>query len=187
MKCAVVLLSGGLDSAVCLAMHPDEVACVVHVDYGQPAASAERLAVEHLVQRYGVPLCHPRVEALGWWQGQRDPAMHLGGRNAVLLALAGAVAWRYDLGDEGALVLGANADDQAIYPDCRREFLDAMEPVLGLRVEAPLLEYDKPAVGQLAARLGVAAERTWSCYYPGPAGPCGACDACAGRARALGA
>jgi len=107
--------------------------------------------------------------------------------DSVLLAFAGAWAWK-----QGAhvIALGAHEEDYQGYPDCRDEFLFAMESALRLglshpaEIWAPLLGMDKMKIIQLALKLGVPLDLTWSCYAGG-AKPCGKCDACIRRANAF--
>jgi 7-cyano-7-deazaguanine synthase len=174
---AVVLLSGGLDSAVCLALNPDAV--TLSIDYGQPHAQSELDAAARVAQHYGVE--HVRADAsLPTLHAPGDASMLVPGRNLVLLSLAAALAEARNL---RRVVFGANADDRDGYPDCRREFIDAARAVMP--VEAPLLDMSKEQIGALARRLAVPVDMTWSCYYPAAGEPCGTCDACKSRERAL--
>lgn len=178
----VVLLSGGLDSAICLELAPRPVVALA-IDYGQPHAASELPRARQIATRAGVELVEAcvRIRAVSATQG--DPAMYWPGRNLMLLSLAAALAQTRGL---KGVVIGANRDDRDGYPDCRAEFFVASAPALGVRVIAPLLELTKPEVGQLARKLRLPVEMTWSCYYPTGSEACGACDACTGRARALG-
>jgi 7-cyano-7-deazaguanine synthase len=176
---SVILLSGGLDSAVCLALRRSPVALAVH--YGQPHAGHELVAARKLARAYAADLVHVNA-AIPSAASPDDPAMLWPGRNIVLLSLAAALAQTRGL---DVVVIGANRDDHDGYPDCRPEFFAAAEPVLGVKIDAPLLHLTKPEVGQLAAELGLPIRDTWSCYYPTPDGrACGSCDACKGRERA---
>lgn len=180
----VVLLSGGLDSAVCLAMEPKR-SVAVYVHYGQPAAAAERAAARDLASTYRARLYELRAD-LGvgrYIHAPGDPLMVVAGRNAMLLSLAGVVARHYPA---PALVIGANAADHDEYVDCRKPFLGLMAQALDMPVHAPLLEMRKDEVGNLANDLEMPTDLTWSCYYPTPAGDaCGRCNACVGRKDAL--
>lgn len=171
-----VLLSGGLDSAVCLAMHVDTTALAVFVDYGQPAVVQERAAVSKLAAHYDVMLQECAV-LVPWYSS--GAAMLLPGRNLILLALAAAAGEYAD-----AIVIGANADDQAGYADCRPGFLAAASSAVGVPVLAPLIGMTKAEIGWKARDL-VVPDVTWSCYYPSAGDPCGECDACVARGRAF--
>jgi len=206
-KRAVLLLSGGLDSATCLAWARQEgFAChTLAVDYGQrhrvELAAAREVArtlgaVEHrevavdlralggsaLTADIAVPKYRPD-DALG-----RDiPITYVPARNTVLLALALGYAETLGVAD---LVAGMNALDYSGYPDCRPEFVRAFEVVarLGtkagvegaaLRIHTPLIALDKAGIIRLGISLGVDYAITHSCYDPASdGGACGACDAC---------
>jgi 7-cyano-7-deazaguanine synthase len=209
---AVVLLSGGLDSATTLALALADgfAAHALTVDYGQrhrvEISRAERLAAalgaaSHRVMRVelgplagcaltdgATPVPHDRRPGAGG----RIPVTYVPARNTLLLALA--LAWAETLGSLD-LFIGANAVDYSGYPDCRPEFLQAFEGLARLatragieggriRIHAPLLAATKADIVREARRLGVDLGLTWSCYDPDPAGrACGTCEACRLRAK----
>ena len=207
MKKAVVLLSGGLDSATCLAVARAEgFAChALSFDYGQRHApelkAARRVAralgaVEHKVVRLDLrtfggsaltdDIDVPRpgsVEAIG-----RDiPVTYVPARNTIFLSFG--LAWAEVLG-AADLFIGANALDYSGYPDCRPEFLEAFERVANLgtkagvegrrfRIHAPLLRLTKAQIIRRGMELGVDYALTLSCYDPDSGGrACGHCDSC---------
>jgi 7-cyano-7-deazaguanine synthase len=210
---AVVLLSGGLDSATTLAIAIEQGfrAYALSVRYGQRhrieieraavVARAQGAAQHRIVDldltflgasalldhRIEVPKSATDAEIAGG-----IPPTYVPARNTVLLGLA--LAWAEALG-AGDLFIGVNAVDYSGYPDCRPEFIDAFERLAGLatkagieggpmRVHAPLLRLTKAEIVLRAQDLGVAMEQTLSCYDPGPEGePCGRCDSCRLRAR----
>jgi 7-cyano-7-deazaguanine synthase len=208
---AVVLLSGGLDSATCLLVARSEGFAVhaLSFDYGQrhrielerARALAERYgAVAHRVFRLDLPdrggsaLTDPSAEipkdALG---REPIPSTYVPARNTLFLAHA--LAWAEPLGARD-IFLGANALDYSGYPDCRPEFLEAFETMANLatkagvegktafRIRAPLLRLTKREIVLLAQTLGLDFSLTSSCYDPEPGGrPCGRCDSCLLRAR----
>ncbi len=213
MPVAVVLLSGGLDSATCLAWAIREgfTAHALTVRYGQRhAAEVERAAVlaravgaashrvvdielsflagSALTDR-GVEVPKHRADGA---IGAGIPVTYVPARNLLFLSIA--VAWAESLGASD-VVIGVNAVDYSGYPDCRPEFVRAFESAAALgtrsgseggawRVHAPLAGRSKAEIVRLAASWGVPYHETLSCYDPGPAGqPCGACDACILRAR----
>lgn len=188
MSHRVLLLSGGLDSAVLLAWSQHArlpYALALHVNYGQPAAILEAQAAERLAAHYGTELVRAQVRVPGWHPNRSDPRMVVPGRNAVLLALAAAAARAHGIAYP-QLVLGANADDQADYEDCRPEYLNALAGALACDVKAPLAGDGKAYIGSMARGMDVPWASTWSCYYPSLGRPCGQCNACAGhRAAAL--
>lgn len=182
-----VLLSGGIDSAVCLYLArrawSDVVA--VSVDYSQPNSTELRFA-SRMAERAGVPwqLLSARawtLEGGGAYWGRPvvdgDP-MITPHRNAVLIALAAAAT------QPNEIWLGCNADDQADYPDCRPEFTEELGLALDLTINLPLCDLTKREVVETARALGVPLEETLSCYrgqHPG----CGTCNACVLRESAL--
>jgi len=202
---AVILLSGGLDSATCLLIARDEGLDVLALsfDYGQ----RHRIELERaraLAERYGarahrvVGLELPAMEASALTDASRPvPKMALGAepipptyvpaRNTLLLAHG--LVWA-EAARARQIFIGANALDYSGYPDCRPEFLEAFEATANLgtkagvegrpfRVRAPLLAMGKSEIVRRAAELGLDFTLTSSCYDPSPEGePCGGCDSC---------
>ncbi|HTT14961.1 MAG TPA: 7-cyano-7-deazaguanine synthase QueC [Thermoplasmata archaeon] len=206
---SVVLLSGGMDSATCLALAARDAAPVhaLTVLYGQrharevgaARALARRFrATEHVVLTLPLgPLLDSALTRRGRSLPKRPgrsgaiPATYVPARNTILLAIALGYAESHGL---DRIYLGANAIDYSGYPDCRPEFLRAFERLARLatkagvegrlrpRVLAPLLRRSKREIVELGERLGVPWALTWSCYAGGRR-PCGRCDACRLRAR----
>lgn len=207
---AVILLSGGLDSATTLAIARGEGfdTYALSFDYGQrhdrELDSARRVAAalgarEHLVLRLDlraiggsaltadIPVPKGRsVEAMG----SGIPVTYVPARNTIFLAFAVGLA---EVEGASAIVIGANALDYSGYPDCRPEFLGAFETVarLGtkagaegkpLRILAPLVELSKADIVRLADRLGAPIQHSWSCYRGGTR-PCGTCESCVLRRK----
>ena len=209
-RVAVVLLSGGLDSATCLAWARDRgFRCVtLAVRYGQrhavELAAAARVsralgAIEHrevavdLRAIGGSALTSDLAVPKGRDLASQDiPVTYVPARNTVFLSLALGLAEVLGASD---LVAGMNAIDYSGYPDCRPEYLAAFESLARLatragvegaefRVHAPLIELDKAAIIRLGERLGVDFSLTHSCYDPaGDGRACGACDSCRLRRR----
>lgn len=212
---AVVLLSGGLDSAVSLAWARREgfICHALTVDYGQ----RHRLEVERarqLAQALGAR-AHKVIEvdlrAFGGSALTADgpmpaarleigettvPATYVPARNTILLSLA--LAWAEVLRAD-AIFIGANAVDYSGYPDCRPDYLAAFTRLAQLatkaavhegwvvRLEAPLLRYSKGEIVRLGQNLGVPFALTNSCYNPSTDGtPCRVCEACRLRAKGFG-
>ena len=203
-----MLLSGGLDSATCLALAARDRPPVhaLTVLYGQRHArevrSARALArhyraVHRVLELPLRPLLDSTLTRPGRRlpsrlpRGGRIPPTYVPARNTILLALALGYAESEGL---GTIYLGANAIDYSGYPDCRPEFLRAFERLARLatkagvegrrpiRVAAPLLDRSKADIVRLGATLGVPWRLTWSCYAGGRR-PCGRCDSCRLRAR----
>ncbi len=203
---AIVLLSGGLDSATCLLIAKSQGFDVfaLSFDYGQrhllELERARTLAChygarEHRVVKLDFPAREASAltdqskavpkESLG---REPIPITYVPARNTLFLAHA--VAWGEAIG-AGDLFIGANALDYSGYPDCRPEFLEAFEKManlgtkagvqgnLSFRVRAPLLQMTKGQIIARAAELGLDFALTSSCYDPSPVGtPCGNCDSC---------
>ncbi len=205
---AVILLSGGLDSATVLAMARNKgYAChALSLDYGQrhraELAAAKRVAaalgaVEHKI----LPLS---LDAIGGSAltdtsidvpqagGEGIPVTYVPARNTVFLALA--LGWAEVLGSTD-LFVGVNAVDYSGYPDCRPAFINAFEQLANLatkagvegqhfKVHAPLIELSKADIIQVGTRLGVDYSLTVSCYQADEDGTaCGVCDSCRLRAE----
>jgi 7-cyano-7-deazaguanine synthase len=213
MRPAVVLLSGGLDSATCLAWAQREGfdAHALTVNYGQRhvievdraselarrlGAASHRIVPVDLSFLAGSALTDRSI-AVPKSRSDSDigsgiPPTYVPARNTVLLALA--LAWAESIGGRD-LVIGVNAVDYSGYPDCRPAFLRAFEALAGCatkagadgegwRIHAPLLHLSKAEIVGRAVLWGVPYAATLSCYDPTPPGePCRACDACRIRAR----
>ena len=203
MKRAVVLLSGGLDSATTLAIARAEgFAChALSVDYGQRHSieleAARRVAEafgaeEHRVMRIdlagigGSALTDPSI-AVPQTPTTGIPVTYVPARNTALLALALGWAEVLELRD---IFVGVNFVDYSGYPDCRPEFIAAFERLAALatragvegrptRIHAPLIELSKADIIRLGTELGVNFGLTVSCYQPDAQGrACGRCDSC---------
>lgn len=207
MKPAVVLLSGGLDSATALAVAKREgyVCHALTIAYGQrhavELAAAQRVAATSGVAEHRMLNLDLRIfggSALtADLEVPRDrsmkemattiPLTYVPARNTVFLALALAYAEVIQAFD---IFLGVNAVDYSGYPDCRPEFLRAFEQLANLATKAgveggrftlhaPLINLSKADIIRLGVSLGVKYELTHSCYDPSPEGlACGGCDSC---------
>lgn len=198
---AVVLLSGGLDSATVLAMAQDQgfAAHALAVDYGQRHRSeldaARRVARAAAVSLKVLPL---DLRAIGGSAltddidvpeeaGEGIPVTYVPARNTVMLSLA--LGYAEVLG-AGAIFIGVNAVDYSGYPDCRPEYIEAYEAMANLatkvgvegrrlRIHTPLIDLTKAEIIQVGNRLGVDYALTVSCYQADAEGrACGRCDSC---------
>ncbi len=205
---AVVLLSGGLDSATVLAVAREAgFAChALSFDYGQRheaelqaarAVATALGAVEHRVFSLaldtfgGSALTDPEL-SVPESPGEGIPITYVPARNTVFLSLA--AAWTEALGARD-LFIGVNAVDYSGYPDCRPEFIAAFQHALnlgtragvegpGFEIHTPLIHLSKAEIIRLGERLGVDYGLTVSCYAADPGGrACGRCDACRLRAK----
>ena len=206
-KKAVVLLSGGLDSATTLAYAVSKgYEChAITFDYGQrhkveikaakkvakALGAARHLVIKIDLRKFGgsaltsetpVPKGRSAKKI-----GEGIPATYVPARNTVFLSLALALAEAAGAHD---IFIGVNALDYSGYPDCRPEFIRAFERTANLgtkagvegekfRIHAPLIKMSKAEIVKLGRKLGVDFEMTHSCYDPSPDGaPCGKCDIC---------
>ena len=212
-KPAVILLSGGLDSATVLAMANEQgfAPYALSFRYGQRhslelqaagrVAAALGVVRHHIVdidlRSFGgsalttglaVPK-HASVADLG----EGIPVTYVPARNTIFLSFA--LAWAEVL-DSRDIFIGVNALDYSGYPDCRPEFIHAYEAMANLatragvegegrlRIHTPLIDLSKAEIIARGLELGVDYGLTSSCYDPGPAGaPCGGCDSCLLRAK----
>lgn len=201
---AVVLLSGGLDSATCLAeaRHRGFAAYCLSFDYGQrhraeldaAARVAQALgAVEHRVlqldlrQFGGSALTDTKLDVPVDGLHPGIPITYVPARNTIMLSLA--LAWAEVL-DSRDLFVGVNAVDYSGYPDCRPEYIAAFEAMANLATRAgveghkltvhtPLMRLSKADIILLGQRLGVDYSLTVSCYQADVQGrACGVCDSC---------
>lgn len=180
----LVLLSGGLDSAVCLAMYRQYQPECIAFDYGQ-AHKLELTFAARIADRAGAPLTVVTMPPMG----QYGVVFH--GRNAALATSAACFAMGRGL---NTVVIGCNASDWGRFPDCRPQFWSRMREALmdayEIRIATPLLYMTKREVVEKARELGVDLDATWSCYEPqtsddAPPRPCGACLACKVRSEAI--
>ncbi|HRH92007.1 MAG TPA: 7-cyano-7-deazaguanine synthase QueC [Agitococcus sp.] len=199
---AVVLLSGGLDSATCLAIAQQTYDCyALSFAYGQrhnsELAAASRLAIalnakEHRIINIdlggigGSALTDTSI-AVPEEASQGIPVTYVPARNTVFLAFALGFA---EVVGADAIVIGVNAVDYSGYPDCRPEYIAAFQQLANLatkagveghplNIETPLLHLSKAAIIQQGTQLGVDYALTVSCYQADLDGKaCGKCDSC---------
>ncbi len=215
MKPAVVLLSGGLDSATCLAIARSQgFACYcLSFNYGQrhlaELEAAERVALalgatEHrilnlgLAQFGGSALTDTNIDLPITGVQPGIPVTYVPARNTIMLSLA--LAWAEVLGSRDIFV-GVNAVDYSGYPDCRPEYIAAFEKMANLAtkagvegeggrlsIHAPLIDLSKADIIRAGTKLGVDYGLTVSCYQADDAGrACGVCDSCRLRAEGFAA
>jgi 7-cyano-7-deazaguanine synthase len=207
---AIILLSGGLDSATvaAIALADGYDAIALSFRYGQRHERELRAATE-IAAHLGIDEHYIIDVNLAQWGGSsltdrqqsipQDglnpdsiPSTYVPGRNTVFIAIALSLA---EAKNAEAIYLGINAVDYSGYPDCRPEYLEAYQTLANLsskagleghapRLVAPLVRDTKKAIVERAIALNVPIERTWSCYQ-GESEPCGLCDSCRIRDRAL--
>lgn len=206
---AVILVSGGLDSATVLAMAVNQSydCYALSLDYGQrhriELKQAEQVAslggaIEHRVVRIdigdfgGSALTDTKID-VPIIETDDIPATYVPARNTVFLSVA--LGWAEVL-EAKAIFIGANAVDYSGYPDCRPEYIASFQTMANLAtktgvegekisIEAPLLDLTKAEIIRAGLELGVDYQQTISCYSPSEKGDiCGECDSC--RIRAAG-
>ncbi|HYI63805.1 MAG TPA: 7-cyano-7-deazaguanine synthase QueC [Allosphingosinicella sp.] len=205
---AVVLLSGGLDSMVAagLAREAGFRLLALTVDYNQrhrvelqaAASIARHLGAErHIVlpldlSRFGGSALTDEIAVPKAGLGNDIPVTYVPARNTIFLSLA--LGWAEAAGARD-LFIGVNALDYSGYPDCRPEFVGAFEAMAslatkagvegeGFTVHTPLIAMTKADIVREAARLGLDAAMSWSCYDPAAdLKHCGLCDSCRLRAK----
>ncbi len=207
---AVVLLSGGLDSATTAAIAKRDGYEVIALTfrYGQ-RHEKELEAAKQVAQALGIREHYTIDVNLAQWGGSSltdvsmtlpqegvqagiIPSTYVPGRNTVFIAIALSLA---EAKQAEAIYLGINAVDYSGYPDCRPEYLQAYQTLANLsskvgiegkapRLVAPLVRDSKVDIVRRAVSLGVPIAETWSCYQGGEEA-CGLCDSCRIRDRAL--
>lgn len=201
---AIILVSGGLDSATCLAItHAAGHDCyALSFDYGQKH-NAELQAAQRLAKRYALAHNIIDIPAIGRLGGsaltddqyqvpdhqdtQDIPVTYVPARNTIMLSLA--LGWAEVLAAD-RIVIGVSAIDYSHYPDCRPEFINAFQQLVTLAtkrgveghaliIEAPLIHKSKAQTIQMGVAVGLNYAETVSCYRATSAGlACGACSSC---------
>jgi 7-cyano-7-deazaguanine synthase len=208
----LVVLSGGLDSTVCMALadrESDSPPLALTFDYGQrhrneldhAAGVAGYYRAEHLVVEIdtsswgGSALTDPSIAVPTGGDGDDGiPVTYVPARNSIFLAVALGVAEAREL---DAVWIGVNAIDYSGYPDCRPEFIEAFRGVAAtgqrrgvegdpIAIRTPLIDSSKAEIVALGVDLDAPLALTWSCYQGGDR-PCGVCDACVLRAQGFAA
>jgi len=196
---AVVLLSGGLDSATVLYLAKAKgysCNCLIF-DYGQ-LHKKEILQAQRIAEAAGCAYKILKIE-FPWKgsalldraikvpvrSGRLIPATYVPSRNIIFLSFAASFA---ETIGARAIFIGAHSQDYSGYPDCRPEFIAAFSKMIkagtygNFNIQAPLLYKDKSQIIFIGKKLGVPFELTWSCYRGGKA-PCEKCDSCHYRAK----
>lgn len=196
---ALILLSGGADSAVALYKYARELGSdnisALHFIYGQ-RHSIESHYAEQLCDLVKCPI--NKIDLSQAFQWSNSSLIHrtddkpdkwaVEMRNLVFLSIAASVAEQIGA---HAIVISAHASDRE-YPDCSPEFIGLLREAVRaassdrVTIEAPFIHMQKREVIELGAALGVPFEKTWTCYNPIDGAPCGHCAACLERARAFG-
>jgi len=208
-KRAVILVSGGMDSATAVyeALDRGYEPYFLHTSYGQRTEDKEHRCAEalatavdaadflHIETGHLAAIGESSLTDEGMAVADADlesdeiPTSYVPFRNANLLSMAVSYA---EANDCGAVFVGAHSEDFSGYPDCRPEFFEAFRRVIDVGTKpgtdidlvAPFVEWSKTEIAERGLELGVPYERTWSCYRAEePA--CGTCDSCAFRLEAF--
>ena len=204
---AIVLVSGGMDSCVTVAIASTESCAIafLHVSYGQLTEARERQAFNDIADFYGVEKrLDVSIEYLAKIGGssltdalievseadlesKAIPTSYVPFRNANMLSIA--TSWAEVIG-AGAIYIGAVAEDSSGYPDCRPEFYEAFQrtinagtkPDTHIEIRTPIIHLSKAEIVKKGIELGAPLELSWSCYRSEDLA-CGTCDSCALRLR----
>ncbi len=204
---AVVLVSGGMDSAVvCGIASKKYKLAMLHINYGQRTEERELKSFNALTDFYkakkilvvnleyfkkigGTSLIDKNLDIPEGLSEESVPSTYVPFRNAQFLSIA--VSWAEVIG-ASAIFVGATEEDAAGYPDCRREFYSVFDKLVSvgtkketnIEIITPVIAMKKDNIVRLGAELGVPFELTWSCYKNNDKA-CGKCDSCLRRIRAF--
>ena len=201
---AVLVYSGGLDSTTLLYEYRDSIALAVSFDYGSKHNAREiayavenckRLGIKHLVIPLGFIGQYFKSDLLlsggeipeGSYADDNMHSTVVPFRNGIMLAVAAGLAESYGL---DTVMLANHSGDHAIYPDCRPEFVEAMDAAVqagtyeGIRVVSPYCDITKRDIALRGKALGIDYSLTYSCYKGGEK-HCGKCGTCTERKEAL--
>ncbi len=204
---AVVMISGGMDSALCIALAKEAGFDIagLHINYGQRTENKELLSFNALATHYGIAnklvvdlrylakiggssLTDRSIEVTGAnLKSKEIPTSYVPFRNANILCIA--TSWAEVTGAT-AVFIGAVEEDSSGYPDTRKDFFESFQEIINkgtkpgsnIRIHTPIINFSKAQIVKKGIELGVPFELTWSCYKSeSPA--CGLCDSCALRLR----
>ncbi len=204
MKDSVIIVSGGMDSITLLYDRRDEIALAISFDYGSNHNAREipyaemhckRLGIEHItipldfMHKYFRSSLLEGADAIpeGHYADENMKSTVVPFRNGIMLAVAAGVAESRNL---TKLLIANHGGDHTIYPDCRPEFISAMDSAtnagtyVGVRVVAPYTNITKGDIARIGKKLGIDYAETWSCYKGGEK-HCGKCGTCVERKEAL--
>jgi len=204
MKDSVIIVSGGLDSITLLHDKAETIALAISFDYGQNHSKKELPYAEYHCQKLGIPhitipltFMHQYfkssllegAEAIpeGHYEEENMKSTVVPFRNGIMLAIATGIAESHEL---KRVYIANHGGDHTIYPDCRPEFIDAMDKAtsagtfVDVRVEAPYTNISKADIVRRGTALGIDYAKTWSCYK-GSEIHCGKCGTCVERKEAF--
>ena len=204
MKDSVIIVSGGMDSVTLLYEYADSIALAISFDYGanhnakeipMAAMHCERLGIEHLViplafmGKYFTSSLLEGADAIpeGHYADENMKSTVVPFRNGIMLSIAAGIAESRGLKN---VLIANHGGDHSIYPDCRPEFINAMDAAtkagtyIDVRVKAPYTNITKTDIARRGKTLGIDYTETWSCYKGGEV-HCGKCGTCVERKEAL--
>lgn len=204
MKDSVIIISGGMDSVTLLYDRKDEIAIGISFDYGSKhnakeipfaALHCKRLGIEHIVIPLGFMTKYFTSSLLqggedipeGHYDDENMKSTVVPFRNGIMLSIAAGVAESHGLKN---VLIANHGGDHSIYPDCRPEFIDAMNKAtiagtyLDINIVAPYTNISKADIARRGLQMGINYDETWSCYK-GDDEPCGKCGTCYERMEAL--
>ena len=204
MKKSLIILSGGMDSVTLLYDRKDEIAVAVTFDYGSnhnkreeefAKYHCEKLGIEHII----IPLTfiHDYFKSSllegasaipdGHYEDETMKSTVVPFRNGIMLSVACGIAESREL---EKVLIANHFGDHAIYPDCRKGFIDAMSEAMrngtykGITIDAPYTNITKTDIAKIGKSLGIDYSKTYSCYKGGEI-HCGKCGTCVERKEAL--
>ena len=204
MKDSVIVVSGGMDSVTLLYEKKDEIALGISFDYGSnhnhnelplAALHCQRLGIEHVIVPLGFMHQYFKSSLLesgdsipdGSYDEENMKSTVVPFRNGMMLAVAAGIAESNGL---TKVLIANHGGDHTIYPDCRPEFIAAMDAAVEagtfarVRVVAPYTNISKADIARRGRALGIDYAETWSCYKGGHV-HCGTCGTCVERKEAL--
>lgn len=204
MKDAIIIVSGGMDSITLLYDKKEEIALAISFDYGSnhnakeiPFAElhCQRLGIRHITIRldfmhqYFKSSLLDGAEAIpeGHYASENMKSTVVPFRNGIMLSIAIGIAESHNL---HKVLIANHGGDHTIYPDCRPEFIDAINKTsqagtyIGVEVCAPYTNITKADIARIGNKLGIDYSETWSCYKGG-LHHCGKCGTCVERKEAL--
>ena len=204
MKKSLIILSGGMDSVTLLYDKKDEIAVAVTFDYGSnhnkreeefAKYHCEKLGIEHII----IPLTfiHDYFKSSllegasaipdGHYEDETMKSTVVPFRNGIMLSVACGIAESREL---EKVLIANHFGDHAIYPDCRKGFIDAISEAMrngtykGITIDAPYTTITKTDIAKIGKSLGIDYSKTYSCYKGGEK-HCGKCGTCVERKEAL--
>lgn len=204
MKDSVIVVSGGMDSITLLYDKKEEIALAVTFDYGSKHNAREiawakvhcgRLGIRHIVikldfmQKYFTSSLLEGGDEIpeGHYADENMKSTVVPFRNGIMLSVAAGIAESNGL---KKILIANHGGDHTIYPDCRPEFIEAMDRAIAngtyedIRIDAPYTNITKADIAKIGKRLGIDYSETWSCYKGGER-HCGKCGTCIERKEAM--